>query len=155
MGRCGKSSARTFGGDRRIGRSRQRFSRRPAMLRKGGIGGPICGALAALVLLGNGGSTAASYGHHRDLAYRRQGALSLRPRRFLHTRQIMAQVLGGYASPYDLLDPVTGAICNPRQLFPREIQSCQPLAWWERRALQKYRYQSYRQNRLARRWSGA
>jgi hypothetical protein len=28
-----------------------------------------------------------------------------------------AQVLGGYAAPGDLLDPVTGAICNSRRGF--------------------------------------
>jgi len=75
-------------------------------------------ALTALGCLWPSMSMADSYQHHYDSEYPSEALVPV-------GRMVAggcvpangAQVLGGYAAPGDLLDPVTGAICNPRRGF--------------------------------------
>ena len=73
-------------------------------------------AVAALVLLGTGASLA-EIRDELERAYRAE----------FYARPCIpangAQVLGGYAAPTDLLDPITGDICRPRrgQNFPAPV----------------------------------
>jgi hypothetical protein len=74
-------------------------------------------ALAALVALAAGASLAAPYRHRDDPdRFQAQAPNTFAPAGYCIPAN-GAQVLGGYAAPGDLLDPVTGAICNPRHGF--------------------------------------
>jgi len=65
-------------------------------------------ALAALALLAASPAIAGAHRHRRPVAPAYPYCLPANG----------AQVLGGYAAPTDLLDPVTGEICNPRRGWP-------------------------------------
>jgi hypothetical protein len=78
-------------------------------------------ALSALGCLGPSMSMADSYRHHHSAYDSEYPSEALVPIGHVVGGGCVpangAQVLGGYAAPGDLLDPVTGAICNSRRGF--------------------------------------
>lgn len=81
---------------------------------------PCAGAALAALLLGASASLAQPHSRGAPSVERaRETGENMASVRFCVPAN-GAQVLGGYAAPTDLLDPLTGAICNPRQNGLRE-----------------------------------